>query len=73
MAFLSTGSSTRTEHRPNRPGASHRGTQLAPRREIPRAPGTTLRVLAVRDDDADRVPVLVVEDMSERATSNDAT
>jgi hypothetical protein len=39
---------------------------------IPRGPGTTLRVLAVRDDDADQTPVLVVEDMPRPGTSNPA-
>jgi hypothetical protein len=51
-------------------GAWHRCTQLAPGDTIPRGPGTTLRVLAVRDEDADQPPVLVVEDMSRPATSN---
>ena len=32
--------------------------------EIPLVPGRTLRVLGVRDDDADQPPVLVVEDRS---------
>jgi hypothetical protein len=31
--------------------------------EIPIRPGRTLRVLGVRDDDADQPPVLVVEEM----------
>ena len=31
--------------------------------------GRTLRVVAVRDDDADQAPVLVVEDLSGSATS----
>jgi hypothetical protein len=32
----------------------------------------TLRVVEVRDDDADRPPTLIVEDISERATSDGA-
>lgn len=32
----------------------------------------TLRVVDVRDDDADQAPVLVIEDASEQATSEDA-
>jgi hypothetical protein len=32
----------------------------------------TLRVVQVRDDDADEPPVLVVEDMAERASSDAA-
>jgi hypothetical protein len=36
--------------------------------EIP-LPGRTLRVLGVRDDDADQPPVLVVEDMPGSVTS----
>jgi hypothetical protein len=39
---------------------------------IPLRPGRTLRVLGVRDDDADQPPVLVVEDMPEAATSDAA-
>lgn len=35
-------------------------------------PHKTLRVVRVRDDDADQPPVLVVEDMAERATSGQA-
>jgi hypothetical protein len=32
----------------------------------------TLRVLAVRDDDADQAPVLVIEDCPEQPLANDA-
>jgi hypothetical protein len=35
-------------------------------------PGRVLRVVDVRDDDADQPPVLVVEDVSESATSGEA-
>jgi hypothetical protein len=36
---------------------------------IPLGTGQTLRVLGVRDDDADKPPVLVVEDLPGAATS----
>jgi hypothetical protein len=36
---------------------------------IPLGANRTLRVLRVRDDDADQPPVLVVEDVAERASS----
>jgi hypothetical protein len=37
---------------------------------IPLGRDRTLRVVAVRDDDADQPPVLVVEDVAERASSD---
>jgi hypothetical protein len=39
---------------------------------IPLRPGRTLRVLGVRDDDADQPPVLVVEDMPGAGTGDAA-
>jgi hypothetical protein len=39
---------------------------------IPLRPGRTLRVLGVRDDEADQPPVLVVEDLPGAATSDAA-
>jgi hypothetical protein len=39
---------------------------------IPLGAGTTLRVLGVRDDDADQPPVLVVEDLPVSGTSDAA-
>jgi len=33
--------------------------------------GRTLRVVGIKDDDADQAPVLVVEDMSEPTTSDE--
>jgi hypothetical protein len=36
---------------------------------IPLGAGRSLRVVHVRDDDADQPPVLVVEDVAERASS----
>jgi hypothetical protein len=40
--------------------------------KIPLTPDRTLRVLGVRDDDADQPPVLVVEDLPGSATSDAA-
>lgn len=40
--------------------------------KIPLSADRTLRVLDVRDDDADQPPVLVVEDMPRSATSDAA-
>jgi hypothetical protein len=40
--------------------------------EIPMGGGRTLRVLGVRDDDGDRPPILIVEDLAERASSDAA-
>ena len=40
--------------------------------EIPLSASRRLRVLGVRDDDADQPPVLVVEDMPRPATSDAA-
>jgi hypothetical protein len=40
--------------------------------KIPLNADRTLRVLGVRDDDADKPPVLVVEDMPRRASSDAA-
>ena len=40
--------------------------------KIPLSADRTLRVLGVRDDDADQPPVLVVEDMPARASSDAA-
>jgi hypothetical protein len=37
--------------------------------QIPLTVERTLRVVGVRDDDADQAPVLVVEDVAERASS----
>ena len=42
---------------------------MRPGDTIPLGKSRTLRVVRVRDDDADRPPVLVVEDMAERASS----
>ena len=39
---------------------------------IPLGRGTVLRVVAVRDDDADQPPTLVVEDLYEAASSDEA-
>jgi hypothetical protein len=39
---------------------------------IPLSRERTLRVLGVRDDDADQPPILIVEDMPGAATSDDA-
>jgi hypothetical protein len=36
---------------------------------IPISAGRSLRVIRVRDDDADQPPVLVVEDVAERSSS----
>jgi hypothetical protein len=39
---------------------------------IPLTRDRTLRVLGIRDDDADRPPILIVEDLPERASSDAA-
>jgi hypothetical protein len=51
---------------------TYRSTVLSWRQgdTIPLRPGRTLRVLGVRDDDADQPPVPVVEDMPGAATSD---
>jgi hypothetical protein len=38
---------------------------------IPLGPSRMLRVVRLRDDDADQPPVLVVEDVAERASSRE--
>jgi hypothetical protein len=49
----------------------HAGSDRRPGDTIPL--GTRiLRVIDVRDDDADQAPVLVVEDLSESASSDEA-
>jgi hypothetical protein len=44
-------------------------TNWRPGDTIPLGRDRTLRVIEIRDDDADRPPVLVVEDVAERASS----
>lgn len=50
---------------------TYRSTVLTWRQgdEIPLRPGRTLRVLGLRDDDADQPPVLVVEDLPGSAST----
>jgi hypothetical protein len=52
--------------------AVHGGTNLAPRRHPIPLGKRILRVIAVRDDDADQAPLLVVKDMSGPGTSEEA-
>jgi hypothetical protein len=44
-------------------------TNWRPGDTIPISAGRSLRVIRIRDDDADQPPVLVVEDVAERASS----
>jgi hypothetical protein len=63
----------RTDGQPADP-PTYRSTVLACRQgdTIPLGPGRSLRVLGVRDDDADQLPILVVEDLPGSATSDAA-
>jgi hypothetical protein len=63
----------RTDGSPADP-STYRSTVLAWRQgdTIPLSADRTLRVLGVRDDDADQPPVLVVEDLPQAATSDAA-
>jgi hypothetical protein len=64
----------RLEHPDGTPAdpPTYRSTVLTWRQgdTIPLTAERTLRVLGVRDDDADKPPVLVVEDMPTRASSD---
>jgi hypothetical protein len=44
-------------------------TNWRPGDTIPISAGRSLRVTRIRDDDADQAPVLIVEDVAERASS----
>jgi hypothetical protein len=56
--------------RPGRPALiQDHSARLEPGDTIPLTAERTLRVLGVRDDDADQPPVLVVEDLPGSATS----
>jgi hypothetical protein len=66
------GSCVRTVRPPNRRPTGARCSRGGREDTIPLAAGRALRVLGVRDDDADQPPVLVVEDMPRAATSDAA-
>ena len=47
-----------------RPGCSYRSSSDESGDTIPLGRGRTLRVVAIRDDDEEQPPILVVEDMA---------